>query len=70
MSIRGILNAIRGGAKTSRFSKSVEVEVEVEVEYPVVVEEAFEPKEVKAKKEKVVKSKKEKTIKPTKTKES
>lgn len=68
MSIRGILNAIRGGAKTSRFSKSVEVEVEVE--YPVVVEEAFEPKEVKAKKEKVVKSKKEKTIKPTKTKES
>lgn len=57
MSIRAKLEAARGGAKTSRFSKSVELESQ----YPITEEEAFKPK-----KEKVAKPKKEKAIKPTK----
>lgn len=62
MSIRGKLEAARGGARTSRFSKNVEAEAQ----YPITVEEAFKPKEVKPKKLKAVKPKKEKAIKPTK----
>ena len=66
MSIRGMLMAIRGGVKASRFSKAVEVEVENQ--YPIILEETFEPKEAKPKKDKVAKPKKEKAVKSTKNK--
>jgi len=56
--------AVRRGVRPGRFSKNIEVEVENQ--YPIILEETFEPKATKPKKDKVAKPKKEKAIKSTK----